>query len=184
MRNSGATEAEDYRKLVQDLVLPLLFPPETGSIPSDSPPVERQILLCGYSFGSLAASACPPPAPPPSHPHAVLTTSYLLISYPLSVLWALTLFRSEPFTTALRNTVKRGNERVMAIFGDKDHFSGVEKLRKWAGELETVAEGNGAKTWEAVEIEGADHFWLDRAPKIELLETVRAWVQRKSATKP
>lgn len=70
----------------------------------------------------------------------------------------------------------------MAIFGDRDQFSAVEKLRKWAGELETVAEGSGNKTWQAVEIEGADHFWLDRAPKIELLETVRAWVHRKPAT--
>ncbi|PRQ77425.1 Alpha/Beta hydrolase fold, partial [Rhodotorula toruloides] len=144
----------------------------------ESEGIEGELLLCGYSFGSLAASACPPPSPPPSHPHARLTTSYLLISYPLSVIWALTLFRSGPFTTALRETVERGDERVLAIFGDRDQFSAVEKLRKWAGELETVAEGSGNKTWQAVEIEGADHFWLDRAPKIELLETVRAWVHR------
>ncbi|BGP22132.1 hypothetical protein JCM10295v2_001010 [Rhodotorula toruloides] len=179
----GATEAVDYRQLVEDLVLPLLFPPETSSEPSASPSIERKLLLCGYSFGSLAASACPPKQPPPSHTHVRLTTSYLLISYPLSVLWALTLFHSGPFTTALRETVQRGNERVLAVFGDSDQFSAIEKLRRWAGELDAVAGASGTKTWEAVGIEGADHFWLDRASKIQLLETLRAWIRQQSAVR-
>jgi alpha/beta superfamily hydrolase len=182
-RHRGSTEADDYRQLVWDLVLPLLFPPETAPESPESSSTERELLLCGYSFGSLAASACPPPSLPPSHPHARLTTSYLLISYPLSVLWALTFFRSGPFTTALRETVMRGNERILTVFGDRDQFSGVEKLRKWAGELDELAQGSGNRSWKAIEIEGADHFWLDRAQKIELLETIKAWVRRGPVTR-
>lgn len=65
---------------------------------------------------------------------------------------------------------------MCAVHGTEDDFSGVEGLRRWAGELEGVAEGRDG-VWRAVEVEGADHFWRDRARKSEMLEAVRGWVR-------
>lgn len=180
-RLSGAAEAEDHQELVDSLVLPLIFPADTLSS-ADSSTAEAQtyhLLLCGYSFGSLAVSSCPArPVPPtfaPSRPSARLLTSYLLISYPLSVLWALTFLRSSPFTTSLRRLVQRGDNRILAVHGDRDNFSAVDKLRAWASELDSVK--GSQEAWTAIEVEGADHFWRDGRSKIELLEAVRHWVQ-------
>lgn len=62
------------------------------------------------------------------------------------------------------------------MHGDEDNFSGVDRLRRWAGELERAAGAEGA--WRAVEVEGADHFWRDRGKKREMLEVVREWVRK------
>ncbi|GAA6000858.1 hypothetical protein JCM10207_004693 [Rhodosporidiobolus poonsookiae] len=182
---TGAAEAADYQELVDKLVLPLLLPAESSAAPPASPSapakpgsndLTAQLLLCGYSFGSLAASSCPPPSPP----DVTLHTSYLLVSYPLSVLWALCFLRSSPFTAALTDRLRTGTERVLAVFGDADQFSAVGKLRKWAQGLEKEAGREGC--WQAVEVEGADHFWLDREKKLRLLETVQSWLREGEAS--
>ncbi|GAA5855368.1 hypothetical protein JCM9279_001700 [Rhodotorula babjevae] len=181
---TGVAEAADFRELVDDLVLPLLLPPPGAPSLLPSPPDDTasstpyDLLLCGYSFGSLAASSCPPPAAPPSHPSAALRASYLLLSYPLSVLWALTALHTAAPTSALRSLVAHGEARVLAVHGTEDDFSGVERLRGWAGELERVAAMEGRDgAWRAVEVEGADHFWRDRERKREMLEAARSWVR-------
>ncbi|KPV77046.1 uncharacterized protein RHOBADRAFT_42259 [Rhodotorula graminis WP1] len=187
----GAAEAADFRELVDDLVLPLLFP--RVAAPSSSA-TTYDLLLCGYSFGSLAASSSPPPAAPTSAPAAAaaaaaasstLRTSYLLLSYPLSVLWALTALHPGPATTALRSLVERGEARVLAVHGTRDDFSGVERLRRWAADFERAAPARGQAEglWRAVEVEGADHFWRDGESKSEMLEAVRGWV-REGVARP
>lgn len=145
----------------------------SSSAPSSSAAAPRTVdlLLCGYSFGALAASSCPPPLPTSV---CAVRTSYLLISYPLSVTWALTFLQSGPFTKALRDLVQRGENRVLAIFGDQDQFSAVAKLRAWAKGLEEVEGSEGR--WSAVEVSGADHFWRDRRTKGALLEEVGRWL--------
>ncbi|GAA5910925.1 hypothetical protein JCM6882_001933 [Rhodosporidiobolus microsporus] len=184
---TGAAEATDYRELVDQLVLPLLFRDPSAASSAASPVTETpapsqqpetrtvDLLLCGYSFGSLAASSCPAPSAPSSHPPVRVRTSYLLLSYPLSVLWALCLFRSSPFTSALQSLVRRGENRVLAVHGDRDQFSGVERLRAWAQGLEKE-QGGEEGCFGVVEVEGADHFWQDRGKKRELLEAVKGWL--------
>jgi hypothetical protein len=170
--SSGTAEADDYRELVENVVLPLF--PTPSSYPANAtavPPPTIELLLCGYSFGALAASSCPPP---PSSNTLRIRTSYLLISYPLSVTWALTFLQSGPFTKALRDLVHRGENRVLAIFGDQDQFSAATKLRAWAKGLEEVEGTEGC--WSTVEVSGADHFWRDRRRKGALLEEVGRWL--------
>ncbi|GAA5863431.1 hypothetical protein JCM1840_007525 [Sporobolomyces johnsonii] len=172
---TGAPEAEDYQRILHNVLLPLLSPSSASSAAASvesAPPTIYDLLLCGYSFGSLAASACP--APPPTSA-ASFRTRYLLVSYPLSVLWALCSFRSSTFTTALRTMIQKGEHRTLAIFGDGDQFSSVGKFRRWSDELGKEAGSTGR--WQAVEVEGADHFWGDRAKKRELLEAVRKWLR-------
>ncbi|GAA5826105.1 hypothetical protein JCM11251_007167 [Rhodosporidiobolus azoricus] len=194
---TGAAEAEDYRELVREVVLPLILPPASTAPSSMAPdntaqPTREQqqqnlnLLLCGYSFGSLAASSCPPPHTLPSHPHLTLRTSYLLISYPISVLWALTLFRSSSFTTALQSLVHKGENRVLAVYGDQDQFSAVEKLRAWSEGLKKE-QANGGR-FRVVEVEGADHFWQKRTKKREMLDAVASWLRdsepQRSSVRP
>ncbi|KAI5477416.1 alpha/beta hydrolase, N-terminal domain protein [Pseudohyphozyma bogoriensis] len=144
---SGIPEAEDYEYLVKTILLPL---------------EPTQLALIGYSFGSLCASICPPPTSIP--------TRYVLISYPLSVMWALTAFRSSSFTSGLKERVATND--VLAVFGDEDNFSGVGKLRAWSEGL-----GEGTERFKSVEVEGADHFWREREVKMRLLGEVREWLR-------
>jgi alpha/beta superfamily hydrolase len=175
--NSGAAEAEDFRELVDNVVLPLFsssrstLPSASSNQPTTPSPRTVELLLCGYSFGALAASSC---LPPTSISNLHIQTSYLLISYPLSVMWALSFFQSRRYTEALHTLVKHGGNRVLAVFGDNDQFSAIAKLRGWAMGLEEVAGEEGR--WSAVEVSGADHFWRDQSTKAALLDEVRRWL--------
>ncbi|GAA5928998.1 hypothetical protein JCM10213_004964 [Rhodosporidiobolus nylandii] len=178
---TGAAEADDFRHLVDAVVLPLFTasapavpapsPASPASTPSTAPQVE--LLLAGYSFGSLAATSCPPP----SRRCLSIRTSYLVVSYPLSVLWALTFLQSGRFTAALRDLVRRGGSCVLTVFGDADNFSSVDKLRSWAAGLEK--EQGSDSCWTAVEVEGVDHFWREREKKRALLDVVRRWLREE-----
>lgn len=111
------------------------------------------LLLVGYSAGALAASRFVP-----SPPHSLaLRTRYILLSYPLSVLFALTALHSSTFTQSLQERVKSGCS-ILVLFGTRDQFTGVDKYRAWATQL---ASQPGSR-FKAVEIEGADHFWSDK----------------------
>lgn len=162
LSNRGVPEAEDYEALVNTVLLPL-FPP--------TPTQPLKLLLAGYSFGSLAASSCPTPSFPQP-----IQTYRLLISYPLSVTWALTLFRSSTFTSALDQTVAKGQEDVLAIWGDQDQFTAVGKFRSWDERVKGVDEGRGK--WSGREVEGADHFWRTREVKREMLQAVVEWLEK------
>jgi len=84
------------------------------------------ILNQGYSAGSLSAILAQAPS--------FLSTSRvrrLLISYPLSVLYALTFFRAAPFNNGLETLVKGGSE-ILTVFGTVDQFTGIEKYRTWS----------------------------------------------------
>ena len=128
---------------------------------------DAELLCVGYSNGCLAASKAV----------ASIRTRHLLISYPQSVLWALTLFRSSSFTLALEQRVERGD--VLLLYGDEDQFTGVGKYRDWAGALEARGEGH----LTAKELPG-DHFWRSRTAKDMLLANVIHWVEPYLATRP
>ncbi|POY73512.1 hypothetical protein BMF94_3449 [Rhodotorula taiwanensis] len=162
---TGAAEADDYRKMLDEVLLPAVLPNPDGSTPP-----QFTVVLAGYSYGSLAASACPPPEAPRDMPQLRVETSYLLVSYPLSVLWALCAFQAGKFSSALRTRVGGDQgEKVMAIFGDGDQFTGVDRYRTWVADLSN-------ERFHAVEVKGADHFWRDRRVKGELLEQVLQWL--------
>ncbi|KAF2453896.1 Alpha/Beta hydrolase protein [Lineolata rhizophorae] len=64
--------------------------------------------------------------------------------------------------------------RTLAVFGDRDAFTSVKKLRPWAEALNTKSGG----LFESREISGAGHFWMERGSDESLKEAVRAWVRR------
>lgn len=152
--NSGIPETTDYETLLSTLLLPLH---------------PTHLLLAGYSYGTLSASLTPPPRGP--------KTSYLLLSYPLGVLWALTAFRASPFVKGLEERA-RSEERVLLVWGDGDQFTGCERYREWAEGLRAV--GSGV---ECLEVEGADHLWGSRGGKREMLEGVMRWLAEEGVGK-
>lgn len=99
-----------------------------------------RLVIGGYSFGSMIASSMPPPTNIPY--------SYLLISYPLSVQWALATFKSSYFTQQFTQVLSSG--KALFIYGDSDQFTGVRSYQK----LKFTAPS------KAVMIPGADHFWF------------------------
>lgn len=100
----------------------------------------------------------------------------------MSVLWALTLFRSSPFDTALRHLISQDEgSDVLAFFGDADQFTAVGKYRAWKDGLEVLGGGGGGgeagrRKFRGIEVEGADHFWTGKA-KAKLLEEVGKWLE-------
>ncbi|GAA5914513.1 uncharacterized protein JCM6883_003188 [Sporobolomyces salmoneus] len=166
---TGSTEVEDFQAVFNSILLPLL-PTQSPSEPQQS----VELLLCGYSFGSLLASACPPPV---STSQYSFKTRYLLLSYPLSVTFALTFFNSSKFAKMLEDRIKENNE-VCVTYGDGDQFSRVEKFRKWSEGL--VKLGERPDQVRVIEVEGADHFWARRNDKMEALERIRAWSSSSS----
>ena len=144
--------------MLRDVLLPAVLPNTAESR-------TVTLLLAGYSYGSLAASACPPPS---DTANVHFETSYLLISYPLSVAWALCALQTSFFASALRTRSK--DHRVLAVYGDQDQFTAVEKLRRWAAEL------GRSESFRSVEVAGADHFWRDKKHKADLLSAICNWL--------
>lgn len=171
-------EAEDFQAILRAILLPLL-PPSTNVS-------SAHLLLAGYSAGSLPCVLCPSP----SNLH--LRTSRLLVSYPLSVLWALTAFRSSTFTSALKDLVASssastaGEAReggLLEIHGDSDQFTAVGKYQAWSDDLARCAagvEGEQQQRWKSVEVAGADHFWREREVKGRVLQEVVQWVREEA----
>lgn len=126
-------------------------------------------MCAGYSAGSLSCSQYTP---------NLQTTEkynfkpfYILISFPLGVLFALTLLNSSTFLATISDNLTVKNRKVLHIFGEKDEFSSAIKLRKWNDEMKTISEH-----WRGEEIRGANHFWTGDGKKDELLEVIGNWL--------
>lgn len=156
---SAIPEAEDYESVVRyyvDRAFPTSSGTSTGSPPAGSPRT-LDLLLCGYSAGSLSASRCFHDSPPPPSASCFsgvrVRIRHVLVSYPLSVLWALTSLRAGPFTSALGRLVARTarpdshddndggiaggakQDAVLSVRGTADQFTGDAKYRAWEARL-------------------------------------------------
>ena len=128
-----------------------------------------EVLLCGYSAGSLSASTCAPLPEP-------CKTRYLLISYPLSVLWALTLFRSSYFTDALQTRIKHASTApILSIRGTRDQFTGDKAYKAWES-TSLLGASPDARSAKFVAIDSADHFWSNPGSKMEMLGAADDWL--------
>lgn len=116
-------EAEDYQSVVDTY---------TRERPT------RDLLLVGYSAGSLAAAYAQPAVLSSSSP---IKCRRILISYPLSALWALTVFRSSPFVERVARLAASTSEQTLAVFGDRDEFTGIDAYRTWQQGLQAQGDG-------------------------------------------
>lgn len=174
---SGEPESKDYQCIINhfsslypdysklDLVIAV------SAFLSLLTPAPRVLtMLQGYSAGSLYASVSLPPTPPPHR------TRYILISYPYSVLWALTALHSSRYTSRLEELVSQPTSEALIVYGTQDQFTAVGKYRSWREGLEGIGrtgEGGGGKA-PFVEVEGADHFWGSK--RNELKAVIQGWL--------
>ncbi|KAJ3004915.1 hypothetical protein HKX48_000990, partial [Thoreauomyces humboldtii] len=108
---------------------------------SDAP---KSIVLCGYSYGSVAAGAVTLKIPE--------LAGFISISYPCGVLWFLTLFNS----SKLKNQLAEIPAHVPKLFvtGTKDSFTSEATFQKFVAELPT-------ENRSVVIVNEATHFWLE-----------------------
>lgn len=155
---------------------------------------QRQIeeaLLIGYSAGALSVVW--------SRPQILQTPSIkirrILISYPLSAMWALTVWRSSPFTSRLQELAASSKEKSLIIYGDCDEFTGIGAYRAWREELE--AKGSAISGWARIAkikcsrskptsqtafqtVENANHFWFNSDDRQRLIGHIEAWLMHTS----
>lgn len=121
------------------------------------------------------------PRTPTNAPRVIIDTFILLVS---PLLPPVTMFVT-PF--ALRSfRVPSVEEQklllkhpTLAIFGDKDNFTGSSKLVQWGERLQDVDRSD----FHYNMIHGADHFWRSNAASTALQTTVRQWVERVVSAK-
>lgn len=159
--------------MLHHIVLPLLPRPTD---PSSSCIVN--LILVGYSAGSLSASVCFPLED--ECKGVVLQTRWILLSYPLSVRFALTCFRSSYFIDGLhrildscsKSTEESSSGRVLVVYGDGDQFTSIDKYRKWVIELTERSKA----VVQSLEIAQSDHFWHGRESKRQMIVGIAAWI--------
>jgi alpha/beta superfamily hydrolase len=116
-----------------------------------------QIVLVGYSFGSMIATKAAIEIPN--------LIGLISISYPSQVMWALTLFNSNEFTSALPQLP---DVPKLFISTKGDTFSSELNWKT------TVDQASDPK--ELVMLDG-NHFWTDDLSYGQLVDTLTNWVR-------
>ncbi|KAG2224939.1 hypothetical protein INT45_010888 [Circinella minor] len=159
---TGMPERGDYEAVIQHLKTS--FPQKLS-----------HLIIGGYSFGSMIAASLRPQENDLSIPY-----SYLLISYPLNVRWALSTVRSSFFSSQVNQLLRTtendsnndnnntNNNKVLVLYGDHDQFTGVRSYQNWLK--------YAGQHVESVIIPGADHFWFEY--ENTLVTKVHDWVTR------
>ncbi|KAG2180098.1 hypothetical protein INT43_003886 [Umbelopsis isabellina] len=149
---SGMPERQDYAAVVEYL---------TNN--KDYPPISS-IILCGYSFGSMIAGSIDPPSQIP--------TRYLLISYPLGVMWALSSFRGRFYRERAMQKIQSASQPtgspILFLIGERDQFTGLNTFKKWIGDSEN----------DVVKVHivpDADHFWFGKEDVLQKI--VDSWLR-------
>lgn len=155
------SETQDYESVVQYYVDKLTEP--------DLRLERLDLLLCGNSAGTLSAST----ASIPQSSGTQVRIGYILISYPLSATWALSLFRQAFHEKAMRAIASNETLRLLTIRGTNDQFTADSKYAKWEKELMT-ASSNGSVACAICE--GVGHFWLEVEHLARLLAEVDNWL--------
>lgn len=59
----------------------------------------------------------------------------------------------------------------LAVYGTKDLFTSIRKLRRWAQELGQIS----SSTFQSREVDGAGHFWYEAGVLEEMEKHIREW---------
>jgi alpha/beta superfamily hydrolase len=113
-------------------------------------PKINSLVICGYSFGAMIANSI----------QCDIPCSYILVSLPLGVMWALATTKAGFFKQHLSQNLK-----VLCIHGDSDQFTGLNRYKMWCKGHEDHIDD--------VTINGADHFWFDY--ESHLIKEIENW---------
>jgi alpha/beta superfamily hydrolase len=123
--------------------------------------------LQGYSYGSLIASLHPVLNPK-------VKTSHILLSYPISPRGLLTMFHTGMYSSALHDTLRNPDARLLLIYGDKDEFTSKSKYDEW---VDTLMRADGLKAkFDVVPVMDANHFWQSDSARTALQQAVDSWI--------
>ncbi|CAO3577946.1 unnamed protein product [Absidia cylindrospora] len=167
---TGMSEQKDYQAVVDYLM-------KRDNTQHDHPTVSY-LFVCGYSYGGMIAAGIRENQVP---------TSYILISYPLRVTWALATTKTSYFKSQVNNLLspppspptattatsteacqnRQSAPAVLLIFGDQDQFTGLAAYQSWVKTITSDTVQNSV-------IEGVDHFWMDR--ESQLLDEIFSWL--------
>ncbi|TCD63336.1 hypothetical protein EIP91_005655 [Steccherinum ochraceum] len=153
---TGTTEAQDLLELLRWAV--------------DTIQGVKQVVIFGYSHGSLIASLFPLLPDP-------IQVSHVLLSYPLGPRSWLTAFRGKHYTNTLNTLLRDPKSKVLVVYGDLDEFTGVESYDAWADGLEEEAQGDGKGELTVERVHGATHFWTDQNDaRGRMLQVLTDWL--------
>jgi alpha/beta superfamily hydrolase len=105
-------------------------------------------------------------------PPSQIPARYLLISYPLSVMWALSSFHGKFFRERAMQKIQSASQStgspILLLMGDRDQFTGLNAFKKWIGDNEN-------DFVKVRIIPGADHFWFGKEDVLEKI--VDSWLR-------
>ncbi|TFY81425.1 hypothetical protein EWM64_g2587 [Hericium alpestre] len=127
---TGFAEAEDLQEVVQVAIQ------ESGDV--------EEVLILGYSHGSLVASLHPVLPPP-------IRTMHVLLSYPLGPRGFLTLFNARTYEDRLEALLRDSRAHVLVVHGDADNFTGAPAYDQWADGLKAVVKQSLQETDTVIE---------------------------------
>jgi len=116
-----------------------------------------------------------PPEPAASEDIPCVDSSYLLVSPllpPVSSLATMSFFKASRKDQGYGHLVRNS---TLAIFGDKDSFTPIKKLRSWAERLS----GEADSKFEYHAVYRAGHFWREAGAHKELRERIREWISKQ-----
>ncbi|PWA02647.1 hypothetical protein BB558_001193 [Smittium angustum] len=136
----------------------------------------NRVLLIGYSFGAMVISGIDTFG-------FGFDVSMVLISYPYSVMWALSLFNSKKYLKNIEQTLSRIQKayenkefrRVLMVSGSKDNFTSIETYKEWWNEMQSTIVDNEHKDILTTRIiPDVDHFYFGK--EILVFECVYSWL--------
>ena len=107
-------------------------------------------------------------------------TSYLLISPLLPPISSLATMFSSSLTLHKKAEEDRKksvicNNPTLAVYGDRDIFTSLKKMRRW---VQALSEGNdGTARFRSHEVVGAGHFWREQGVEREMRRVVGDWIR-------
>lgn len=97
---------------------------------------------------------------------------YILVSYPLDVVWLLTFFGGRRFRRALE---RAASADMLLIQGTRDQFTKAE-VRARSQSYKAWSDDMRSRFARVTAVDAAgDHFWRGGAMRV-LFDTVRSWV--------
>ncbi|CAG8528906.1 6257_t:CDS:2 [Ambispora leptoticha] len=168
---SGEAEAGDYNTMLQflancgkDL--------NSSRIIMEIPPI-KETIVAGYSYGSLIATTLSSITNTSNTSPFPFPISFILISYPLSVIWFLTFFRGSKYSQHMKSLLDNNNNcRVLFVYGTSDQFTGVNAYKKWIRESKVEERS----MWSLRELSGVDHFFFGEGMEEKLLHVLEEWI--------
>ncbi|CAO3654249.1 unnamed protein product [Cunninghamella echinulata] len=126
---------------------------------------EQKDYQAGYSYGSMIASTMK---------ETSIQTYYILISYPLSVVWALSTTKMNYFKSQVKQLIQENLHPVLLIYGDQDQFTSEKSYQSWINIILSDKDHQDYNNIQYKKIDDVDHFWFGNENR--LINDINSWI--------